>query len=384
VDDRPLVCIDCRYLRERPSGMTPMIQSLVDFLPGWAPDLRFLFLRHPKAPAPLSRAPNVTERVVRLEPNSPSTMWFLPRLVDLRGVALFHATFNFLPFGLTMPTVVTINDVMWMTHPEWARKPGLWGRLETPFYRIGIRNALRHATHITTISQASWSEIVKLEPAAASRTSISREGVSTEVFHPMSDRAFVDATREKWVPGAKRFVLTIGQYAGYKNHQTVVRAFARAFRHDPDVHAVLIQRLGSGRAILEGIARQEGVHGRVHFARNVPERELVALYNGAIALCHPSLVEGFGNCPSEALACGCPVVTSNRSSMPEVSADAGLYVDPECVDSVADGLRRVADDPALAASMREKGLRRASELTWQAYAEGNLDAYRTVLGSVRR
>jgi len=364
--------------------MTPMIQSLVDFLPGWAPDLRFLFLRHPKARAPLSRAPNVAERVVRLEANSPSTMWFLPWFVDLRGVSLFHATFNFLPFGLTMPTVVTINDVMWMTHPEWAQKPGLWGRLETPFYRIGIRNALRHATHITTISQASWSEISRLEPAAASRMSISREGVSTDVFRPMADRAFVDATREKWAPGAKRFVLTVGQYAGYKNHHTVVRAFARAFRNEPDMHLVLIQRLGRGRAILEGIAREEGVFGRVQFARYVPEPELVALYNGAIALCHPSLVEGFGNCPSEALACGCPVVTSNRSSMPEVSADAALYVDPERVESVADSLRRVADDPALAASMREKGLRRARELTWQAYAKGNLDAYRLVLASVRQ
>ena len=126
------------------------------------------------------------------------------------------------------------------------------------------------------------------------------------------------------------------------------------------------------------------MHARVHFPRDVPERELVALYNGAIALCHPSLVEGFGNCPSEALACGCPVVTSNRSSMPEVSADAGLYVDPESVESVAGGLRRVADDRALAASMRDRGLRRARELTWQAYARGNLDAYRLVLDAVRR
>src|SRR5579862_4666388 len=122
---RPLICIDCRYLRERPSGMAPMIQSLVDYLPGWAPEWRFLFLRHPKAKAPLSHAPNVTERVVHREANGPATLWFLPWFVDLRGVSLFHATFNILPFGLKMKTIVTINDVMWMTHPEWARKPGL-------------------------------------------------------------------------------------------------------------------------------------------------------------------------------------------------------------------------------------------------------------------
>ena len=127
------------------------------------------------------------------------------------------------------------------------------------------------------------------------------------------------------------------------------------------------------------IARQEGIEGRVRFLRDVPFDELVALYNGAIALCHPSLYEGFGNCPSEALAAGCPVVTSNRSSMPEVSGDAALYVDPESVESVAEALRRVEGESGLAESMRAKGFARAMQLTWKAYAEGNLAAYREVL-----
>jgi glycosyltransferase involved in cell wall biosynthesis len=379
-----LICIDCRYLRERPSGMSPMIRALVDYLPAMAPDLRFLLLRHPKAPAPLSSAPNVIERVLAREANGPATLFMLPWFVDLREVALFHATFNILPMGLRMPTLVTICDIMWLKYPHWARSPGIWGHVETAFYQTGIRHALRRATRITVISEATKREIGSIDSAAEARTRVAREGVSTEIFRPMVDdagRAFVAATRDKWLPGAKRYVLTVGQYAGYKNHQTVVRAFARAFREDPEVHLALVQRLGEGRRVLGAIATAEGIGERVRFLRDVPLEELVALYNGAIALCHPSLYEGFGNCPSEALACGCPVVTSNRSSMPEVSAEAAVYVDPENVDSVADGLRKVASDGELASSMRQKGLARAAQLTWKAYAEGNLAAYREILAN---
>jgi len=95
--------------------------------------------------------------------------------------------------------------------------------------------------------------------------------------------------------------------------------------------------------------------------------------------CHPSLYEGFGNGPAEAMAAGCPVVTSNRSSMPEVSGVAALLVDPESIESVAAALRRVAHEPGLAASMRERGLRRAKELSWKTCAEGTLAVYRETL-----
>jgi glycosyltransferase involved in cell wall biosynthesis len=174
-------------------------------------------------------------------------------------------------------------------------------------------------------------------------------------------------------------VLSVGQFSPYKNHETVVRAFARAFRDQPDVHLALVQRLGPGQKVLAPLAASLGVGDRVSFLHGLSLDQLVALYNGAIALCHPSLYEGFGNCPAEAMACGCPVVTSNRSSMPEVSGVAALLVDPESIEDVAGALARVAVDRGLAASMRARGLARARELTWKAHAEGNLAAYRELL-----
>jgi glycosyltransferase involved in cell wall biosynthesis len=378
---RPTVCIDCRYIRERPSGIATIVQALVDHLPAMAPDLDFFFLKHPNAPARLSAAPNVREQVVKQEANGPETLLALSRFVDLRGVDLFHSTFNILPAGLSMPTVVTLCDVMWLKYPAWAREPGLWGHVQTVFFQNGIRRALRKASRLVAISEATRDEIGTLDRGAWERTRVALEGIGDDYRALEGDegRRAIEAARHKYLPQAKRYVLTVGQFIGYKNHTTVVRAFATAFRDDPDVHLALVQRLGPGQKVLEPLAASLGVGRRVHFLSGVPLPELVALYNGAVALCHPSLYEGFGNCPAEAMACGCPVVTSNRSSMPEVSGVAAELVNPEDPDDVAAALRRVARDPALAASMRERGLRRAKELTWKAHAEKNLRAYRELL-----
>jgi len=376
--DRPsgrrTVCIDCRYIRERASGIGAVVQAIVDRVPRLAPDLDFLLLKHPKAPGCLCTADNATEVVVPEEANGPATLFFLPKVVDLRAADLYHCPFNILPHGLTMRTVVTVCDVMWLKSPQHARSPGWRGTVEQAFYQHGTWRSLRHATRIIAISRATLSEIASLDEAAAGRTRVVLEGVSSD-FRPLR------ADERKNVLGERRYVLTVGQHVGYKNHSGVLRAFATAFRDCPDVHLVLVQRLGDGKRALGGLADSLGIGHRVHFLHEVPLDDLVALYNGAIALCHPSLVEGFGNPLVEAMACGCPVVTSNRSSMPEVTGRAALLVDPENPADIARALVRIAFEPDLAEVMRRRGFRRAKELSWDACARGTLAVYREALGT---
>jgi len=341
------------------------------------PDWEFLFLKHPNGPARLSLRDNTRDVVVPQEANGPATLFYLPRVVDLRGVNLFHATFNILPAGLSMPTVVTLCDVMWMKYPHWARSTGPWGFVETLFYQRGIKQTLKHASRIAAISDATRKEIASLDVAADARTRVTLLGVSPD-FRVLDDRAAVQKAQEKWLPGSRKFVLTVGQFAPYKNQEAALRGFARAFADDPSMHYGLVQRLGLGEQALRPIARTLGIESRVHFLAGVPFPELVALYNGAHCLLHPSLYEGFGNPPSEALASGCPVVTSNRSSMPEVSLDAAEYCDPEDVASIAAALRR-ASDPDRARAMRERGIARAKELNWRAFAEANVSIYRELI-----
>jgi hypothetical protein len=375
------ICIDCRYIRERPSGIGVWVQALVDQLPRLAPDLQFLFIKHPKGPARLSLAPNVRECTVRQEANGPATLFSLGLLVDFRGVDLYHNTFNLMPYCVPVPTVVSVTDIMQIKHPAWAKGPEWWGWLEVGFKWYGVRRALRHADLLIAVSEATRNEIASVDRAAAARTRVALQGVSREfrqLHGPEGERQIAEA-RSRLVRGAPRYVLAVGQFSVYKNHETILRAFARAFAGDEDMHMVFVQRLGRGPRVLQPIARTLGIEHRVHFVRNLSLTDLIALYNGASLLAHPSLYEGYGNAVIEAMACGCPVVTANRVSMPEVAGGAAVLVDPDRMEAVADALCRVATDRDLASSMRTKGLRRAAELTWEAFAQKHLQAYREAL-----
>ena len=365
----PVICIDCRYVRPRPSGIGEVTAQLAAHAPALMPEARFLLLKHPEAPR-LSKSPNVEERIVDYAANGPVTMWALPRLVDLSGVALFHAPFNILPAGLRMPTVTTVHDVMWLMRPDLAAQRGWRGRVDRIFYRNGIRRALRRSARIACVSAATAADIASVEPRAAARTRVTLSGVDP-MFRPIADPFPA--------PRGGRYILSVGQFAPYKNHAAVLKAFARLAPDLPDLDLIFVQRQGARFAELKVQAAALSVADRVSFVPSVDREALVRLYNGALALAHPSLMEGFGNPLAEAMACGCPVVTSDRSAMPEVTGGAALLVDPTDVDAIAAALRRVATEPALAADLRARGLARAAQLSWRAFAEANVAIYRELL-----
>ncbi len=367
----PLICVDARYVRRRPSGIGEVVRALIDHAPALAPDWRFLLLKHPDAQAPLSTASNVTERVVRAAANGPGTMWWLGHATDLAGVDLFHAPANIQPAGLAMPCITTIHDVMWLTHPRLAARPGWRGRVDQAFYTHGIRRALRRSARIATVSAASRDAIATIDRRAAARTRLTPSGVAP-VFRP-------PAASETSPCGGRRYVLTVGQAAPYKNHIAALEAFALAFADRADVDHVFVQRQGAGAAALRARAAALGLAERVRIRAAIGRDELVSLYGHALALCHPSLIEGFGNPLAEAMACGCPVVTSDVSAMPEVTGGAALLAGPRDVPALAAALRRIADEPELSATLRERGLARAAALSWRAFAAANIAIYREVL-----
>jgi len=369
------IALDCRYLGPRPSGIGEVVAALVRHLPALAPDCEFTFLRNALRAEPLSDAANVREWAVRSPANGPVTLLHLPLAADLTGIDLFHAPANILPGGLTMPAITTVHDVMWLTHPQWCN-PSAWGQIERRFYGHGIARALARSALVATVSEASRAEICRIAPEAAGRVVVTRSGVA-EDFRPVPrDEA---ALARIGVPAGRRYVLVVGQGAPYKNHEGALRAFALAFGAEGGIDLVLVRRRGDTGPALERLAGQLGVGGRVHFLPVVDRPALVQLYSGAAMLLHPSFIEGFGNPLAEAMACGCPVVTSDCSAMPEVTGGAALLADPHDAGALAAALKQVADDPALAADLRARGLRRAGELDWRAFAAANLALYGRVL-----
>lgn len=369
------IAIDCRYIGAQPSGVAEVVQALVDYLPGLAPDLDFLFLRHPLRAAPLSGAANARDVVVKSAANGPGTLLNLRWSVDLSDVDLFHAPANIQPGGLTMPCITTVHDIMWLTHPHWCN-PRLWGRVERHFYQLGIGRALARSEMIATVSEATRAAIVERVPDLAERISVTRSGVARD-FAPVARQPALLAAAG--LDPARAYCLIVGQNAPYKNHESALRAFALVSRARPDLDCVLLQRRGAGAGRLQQIAQQYDIADRVHFLGPVSREVLIQLYASAMMLLHPSLCEGFGNPVAEAMACGCPVITSNLSAMPEVAGGAAKLVDPFNVADIAASIRLLADDAAVCAELRRKGLARAQELDWRDFAAANLALYRRVL-----
>ena len=369
------VCLDCRYIHGRPSGIGRIVQALVNHLPRLAPDLHFRFLRHGSLARPLSPAANVSEFVVGFEANGPVSMWLLPQALDLSGIDLFHAPSNILPRGLGMPCVTTIHDTMWLDAPALCGS-GVWHQAERHFYRHGLKRALRRSDAILTVSEATRGAVLAHDEALSAKTFAVHPGVPP-VFRPGPADPELLA---RWGLAEQSFVLTVGQFAPYKNHENAIRGFSQAFadRSSPIVLA-MVQRRGRGPERLRKLAESLGIGERVRFLPPLADEELASLYRGALALLHPSLCEGFGMPLVEAMACGCPVVTSDISAMPEVAGGAARLVDPRDPRAIADALSEVVGDAALARELRERGLERARAFDPESFAKGNLAIYRKVL-----
>jgi alpha-1,3-rhamnosyl/mannosyltransferase len=359
-----------------------MVDALLRRVPVLLPDVSFLLLRHPLARRPLSIEPNVREVTVSCEANGPASLFALAKLVDLSRVDVFHAPSNILPAAMPMRTVVTVHDLMWLTDPRLCGASGLWGRVQTWFYGNGLRRALWQADHVIAISEATRDEIVTCAPSAAHRCTVIPHGVDPR-FRPSADRADGTRVRQRYAPGARAHVLVVGRAAPYKNQHRAVRAFLAAFADRPDIHLIVVQRLGLDGDRLLRLARDAGAGDRVHVVPPMPDADLIELYRSALCLCHPSLQEGWGMPIGEALACGCPVITSRTSAMPEVAGPAALYVDPTNVTHIALALRSLASDGALRTSLAREGLRRVENLSWQRCALHTADVYREALDAAR-
>jgi glycosyltransferase involved in cell wall biosynthesis len=175
------------------------------------------------------------------------------------------------------------------------------------------------------------------------------------------------------------YILYVGALESRKNLPRLLEAYARLRKWSARWKLVIVgARKWKFTPIFEAVQRL-GLEPHVHFTDYVADEDLPALYRGAELFAFPSLYEGFGLPVLEAMACGTPVVTSNRSSLPEVAGDAALLVDPLDVEAIAGAMQRVLADEALAAGLREIGLARAAQFTWERTARETVAVYKKAI-----
>jgi glycosyltransferase involved in cell wall biosynthesis len=273
-------------------------------------------------------------------------------------------------------TVVTVHDLGYRrlpdAHPDSSRLYRVWS----------TRFSARTATRVIAVSETTKRDLVEMEGISAERIRVVHHGVDTSLQRVENAAQLRDVRRRYGLP--ERYFLYVGTLQPRKNLQRLIQAHRRL--RESDAHLPSLVLAGQTGWLADPIireARQSVSADSVILTGYVDRADLAALLSASVAFVYPSLYEGFGMPVLEAMSCGTPVLTSNVSSLPEVAGDAAMLVDPEDVDSICEGLRRLADDSELREDLRGRGLERVCQFSWDRAARETLAVLREAVDAAR-
>lgn len=288
----------------------------------------------------------------------------LPLRLAREHVDLVHEPHYVLPPATRCRSVVTIHDCIHLMFPQY-----LPSRLAHLYAKASMWTATRQADRILTVSEASKRDILRFFDIPADKVSVIYNAIDERFLGP-PDPTRMDLVRQRYQLDHP-FVLYVGNIKPHKNIERLIDAFGRAREQGPEQLKLVIigDELSKYPALRQAVHRHK-LDKHVRFLGFQPQETLAAFYRLARAFVFPSLYEGFGLPPLEAMACGTPVVTSNVSSLPEVAGGAALLVDPYDTDAIAEAVVRAVNDETLRADLIALGRARAQMFSWpQSVAE---------------
>ena len=283
----------------------------------------------------------------------------VPLSLGRSGATLFHAPHYVLPPLTPCRAIVTIHDCIHLRFPQY-----LPNRLAYGYAWAQIWSATRRARRVLTVSQASKQDIVRFFDVPETKITVIPNAIDERFRQPPADADLVRVRERYQLPD--RFIMYAGNVKPHKNLERLIEAFVTVRRRGFDDLGLLLTGSEVSRyAMLRRAVHRHNLHKHVRFLGYQTTETLAVLYRLADVFVFPSLYEGFGLSPLEAIASGTPVVASNVSSLPEVLGDAAILVEPLEAESIADGITQVLEDDDLRADLRRKGLARASRFSWE-------------------
>lgn len=327
-----------------------------------------LIRRHRGGLGALASYANATEVVLDLPTKALWDQVGVPRLARRYGLDLVFNTKFTVPLLTRCRTVMTVHGIGWYTHP------GDYHAVDVAYMRAFLPVYCRKADHLISNSQSTTDDFVRLLGIARDRiTTI--HFAADDHFRPVTDQAGLREVREKYrLP--KEFVLSVTKYYRGKNVPTLIGAYSR-LATERRLPLVLVGR-GVERYLDELGLRGTPIAREIILPGWVPQEDLPAIYSQASMFVLPSSFESFGIPLIEAMACGCPVVSSRAGAIPELTADAAELVAPGDEDALLAVMERLLDDSAARARMRERGLERAKAFSWAEHAVSTLRVFRSV------
>ena len=293
--------------------------------------------------------------------------------VLLGGLDVYHATNYFLPPVKSARRVLTIHDMAFLA------RPGLCSPKITRSFAKHVPRFIEEADAVIACSESTKADILRYSKVEPAKVTVAYEAAGEDFARKDREAAAHRLSKAYGIQGP--YLLFVSTLEPRKNVPTLLRAFARLAKDIPH-RLVLVGGLGwSTGPIFEALDKLQLGERVMQIGFVESHSDLSAFYSAADAFVFPTLYEGFGLPLIEAMTCGCPVVTSNNASVPEVTGDAALRVDAEDVEGIAAAIRRVLEDEPLRESLRARGIEQAAKFSWDRCARITLDVYLGLMSS---
>jgi len=291
---------------------------------------------------------------------------------------IYHSPFHPFPdharqAGGRCRFVLTVHDLIPIKFPEYFSGKNTRALTTT-------LAALTPKDWVLCVSESTRRDLLEYRPDLAPERILVAHLAAAPRFAPCQDDTRLRAVRQRYgIPDDVPYVLGLGTLEPRKNVTATTRAFLALVEQEKidDMHLVLAGPLGwQYEEILAAARQSEAVRQRIIFTGYVDDTDLPALYSGALAFVYPSRYEGFGLPVLEAMACGVPVIASSTSSLPEVVGDAGILVDPDDIDGLAEAMHRLYQDEGFRSQLGKRALRRAAQFSWDKTVRQTIECYR--------
>lgn len=364
-----IVAIDARYMGLQTDGIGRYSLNLLRGIVEARPDfkLHLLVARESDLPPAVANSDIFQLEVLPRSPRTLTDQLLLPRFFKRRGISVIHSVDPYAPFLSRCRRIITIHDLIpiicrnRLTHSLKAQ----WWRL----WRLWLTAQYRAATRVIAVSQHSADDVRRVLFVDGSNIQVIHNGIC---LHGPSS-----ASAPSEISG-KPYLLYVGRRDPHKNLVGLITAFDQIRKTFPELRLVIAGAPNPRYPQAEDLARELLMGDAIHFIGHVDEGTLDALYRGAKLFVFPSLYEGFGLPPLEAMARGVPVVASDSAAIPEVLGDSALLCDAGNPLQLAQAIEKVLSDAALSETLRNSGLQRAAQFTAKRQAEMTLRLYEEV------
>ena len=307
-------------------------------------------------------------------PLSLRTLFLLKKDLSQYKVDIFHSPFYLSPLNLNVSTIVTAHDVALLSPNHFKGRYWAIQFYARQFVEYSLHKSFKKAERILAVSRDVKNDIVRLNLAEESKIRVICSAINLPLHKESPSNCYRESTQSD-----KAVILTVGQTRPLKNWWNLIRAFRILRDRIGKCSLVLVssddRNLKSIKALITELKFEPT---EVKILGYQTQEQLVNLYKSADVFVFPSLYEGFGMPPLEAMACGVPVVASNRGALPEVLGDAAYYVNPETVEDIAAGMQKVLEDKELRNTLIQRGYEQVKKYSWEKTARQVLNIYNEV------